>query len=108
MARPDERVAQNDAAFRLANEEILQSARDYDVTEAIPFLCDCPDASCTAVIRLAATEYERIRAEPHRFFNAPGHAARSANPFEVVERHPTYEVVVSMRRPAEAPDEPRP
>lgn len=105
MGISDDRVATNDATFRNANERIFESAREYDVTEAIPFLCECEDPACTAIVRLSAAEYERIRGEPGRFFNTPGHAEPFLDAHEVVERHPTYEVVAGHGSAAEPRDE---
>jgi hypothetical protein len=106
----EERVARNDAMFRDANERIFRSAREYDVTEAIPFLCECADPACTAIVRLAAEEYDRIRANPTRFFYASGHSEPFRNALEIVERHPAYEVASMKGRAAEIADEldPRP
>lgn len=102
MSLSDEGVTKNDATFREANERIYGSAREYDVTDAIPFLCECADPACTAIIRLSGDEYNRIRSDPRRFFNAPGHAEPYVASLEVVERHATYEVVaVKGGRPAE-------
>lgn len=85
-------ATRNDVAFRAANERIYESAIDYEVTRAIPFLCECADASCAAIIRLDAEEYERIR-NSGRFFNAPGHAEPFVATFHVEERHPNYDLV---------------
>jgi hypothetical protein len=106
----EEGVARNDAIFRDANERIFRSAREYDVTEAIPFLCECADPACTAIVRLAAEEYDRIRANPTRFFYASGHSEPFRNALEIVERHPAYEVASMKGRAAEIADEldPRP
>jgi hypothetical protein len=101
MRLSDERVGRNGATFRDANERIFRSAREYDVTDAIPFLCECPDPACTAIVRLSADAYDRIRGESRRFLNAPGHAEPFLHALEVVERHPTYEVVVKTGRAAE-------
>jgi hypothetical protein len=110
MGLSAERVARNDANFRDANERILGSAREYKVTEAIPFLCECADPACTAIIRLSADEYDRIRADPRRFFGAPGHAEAFVEMLTVAEHHPTYEVFVMVGRAAEIAEEldPRP
>jgi hypothetical protein len=84
--------------FRAANERIYESAMDYEVTRAIPFLCECPDASCAAIIRLDAEEYERIR-KSGRFFNAPGHAEPFLTTFHVEERHSNYDLVARNTMP---------
>jgi hypothetical protein len=110
MAFSAERVAHNDASFRAANERILGSAREYNVTEAIPFLCECADPACTSIVRLSAEEYNRIRADPRRFFGTPGHAASFAKVLVVDEHHPTYEVFIMVGRAGEIAEEldPRP
>jgi hypothetical protein len=110
MDLSDARIARNNATFRDANEQIFRSAAEYEVTEAIPFLCECADSACTAIVRLPAEEYDRIRRDSMRFFNAPGHADPFLNALEIVERHPTYDVVVNVGRAAEVTDEfdPRP
>jgi hypothetical protein len=101
-----ERVGRNDATFRAANERIFDSAREHKVTDAIPFLCECADPLCAAIIRLDAGEYERIR-NSGRFFNAPGHAMPFLNALQIEERHGAYEVVVTYGAaagPAADPD----
>ena len=105
MGLSDERVATNDATFRDANERIFASARRYDLTDAIPFLCECADPRCTAVIRLSAEEYLRIRADRRRFFSAPGHADPFPGSLAVAEQHQTYDVIVQIGRVAEIAEE---
>ena len=102
MGLSDERVAKTDVMFREANERILQSAREHDMTDAIPFLCECPNPACTAIIRLSDEEFHRIRGDSKRFFNAPGHSERFGDILEVVESHPTYEVVARVTAPRRA------
>ncbi|HYY03479.1 MAG TPA: hypothetical protein VE736_06295 [Gaiellaceae bacterium] len=101
MGLSEEHVARNDARFRDANERIFRSAVEYGVTDAIPFLCECRDPACTAIIRLSAEEYGRIRADSRRFLNARGHAEPVLNALEIVERHPTYDVIAKVGRAAE-------
>jgi hypothetical protein len=94
-----ERVARNEATFREANEQIFERAREYGVTDAIPFLCECAEPACSEIVRLSAQEYRRI-SEGGRFFNAPGHSARFPEFVKVGERHSTYEVVTKVGAPA--------
>ena len=95
------RIARNDAIFRDANERIRDRAVDHDVTESIPFLCECAEPSCTTIVRLPLAEYERIRANPTWFFNATGHSAVAGPWATPVESHPGYEVVVKRGLAAE-------
>jgi hypothetical protein len=110
MGCTDERMTKNHATFRDANERIYGRAGEYKVTEAIPFLCECADPRCTAIIRLSAEEYDRLRADPHRFFGAPGHAAPFRESLKIAEHHAAYEVFVMVGRAAEIAEalDPRP
>jgi uncharacterized Zn-binding protein involved in type VI secretion len=69
-----ERVAHNQDAFRHANERIEEAA---DVMaghiESVPFICECPDRSCTAIVALKRHEYESVRRQGNTFLVAPGH-----------------------------------
>ena len=83
----------NDSIFRGDNEGSEEPARAYGTTGVLPLICECADPSCTETLSLAPIEYERIRANPIRFLNAPDHN-RSAGPYAaVVERRDGYEVV---------------
>jgi hypothetical protein len=95
MGSSAERGTSNDARFNAANDQIFDSAIEYEVTAAIPFLCECADPKCREIIRLDASEYERIR-KSGRSFIAPGHATAFANARQILERHATYEVVASV------------
>lgn len=93
MDRSAERVARNDATFREANERIRDVAEEEQMTEEIPFLCECADEDCTEIVRLSHEQYERVRRNATDFLNAPGHDAASGPHSEVVERNHTYLVV---------------
>jgi hypothetical protein len=95
-----ERVARNDATFREANERIEETARELQI-DRVPFICECAEESCAAVIQLELREYEAIRANPTHFLNVPGHEA-SAGPYgRVVEEHDGYVVVEKLGVAAE-------
>ena len=59
-----DQVARNDAIYRAANERIEAAAEEYEVAGPIPFICECADATCTNIVLLTLTQYERIRAHP--------------------------------------------
>jgi hypothetical protein len=48
--------------FEVANERIAERARVLGFSDAIPFLCECDDSTCFAIVRLAAREYAERRA----------------------------------------------
>ena len=97
----DERIAINDARFRDANESIEAAAEEFDISEGIPFLCECADPSCTTALRLSLTEYEEIRAESTYFLNAPGHVVAAHGAARVVTEARGYTIVEKIGRAGE-------
>jgi len=74
VSRSVEQAANNEAAFRLANETLEAKAGELGFgKERTPYLCECEDEACMAVVRLTREEYEAVRAHPKRFVMAPGH-----------------------------------
>jgi len=96
-----ERVARNNATFREANESIGSAAREYGVESGVPFICECPEEQCTAIIRAALEDYEQIRSDPTRFIYAPGHAAAAGPHATVLERREGYDVTVKVGEAAD-------
>jgi hypothetical protein len=86
------RVAENQARFREANEDINAIARQADLPR-IPFVCECANPRCVEILRLSRAEYEAIRADGRRFLNAPDHDAAALGWAVVVERRPDFVVV---------------
>jgi hypothetical protein len=94
VGRSVERAAKNEATFRRANEILEEKAGDLGFgEERTPYLCECEDERCTAVIQLTREEYEAVRAHPKRFVMAPGHQKADArvlqeeSGFTVIEKH---------------------
>jgi hypothetical protein len=87
------RVGHNNAVFRDANERIHGAAEAYSVDELVPFLCECPDPTCTKIVRMPLVDYEFVRAAPTRFINAIGHPDSSHRWSTVVDRRDSYEVI---------------
>lgn len=89
------RIAENEATFRDANENIEAAAASLGHTGRVPFICECPDRACTTIVPLTADEYAEVRSQPRRFFTAPGHEAASVQSRAgvVVERRDGYALV---------------
>jgi hypothetical protein len=69
-----ERVAENQNAFRTANEQIeVKVDRIASDLELLPFICECPQPRCTEIVRLKRHEYENVRRRGNTFLVAPGH-----------------------------------
>lgn len=82
------RIAKNESLFRATNEAIELEAEALGVgADPVPFVCECPDPSCTEIVELTLVEYEDVRTGPSRFFVLPGHQALAvqANAAVVVE-----------------------
>ena len=102
-----QRVGRNDATFRRANEEIRDFAASIDADDSrqLPFLCECADLECTAVVRLTAEEYEGIRSHPRTFVNARGHERNALGWARVVEELDRYTVVEKIGDAGEVAEE---
>ena len=89
-----ERIARNDSAFREANEQIGVKARELRTAaeQPVPFICECADSNCTAILQLTLPEYEEVRADSRQFLNALGHD-RAEGSVDVLLRNRTYLVV---------------
>jgi hypothetical protein len=102
VGRSGERVAFNDDIFRKANEEVAARAEALPADlDTLPFICECPEETCTKILSIPVREYERIRSDPLLFFNAPGHDAAGGPFSRVVERHEGYVVIQKLGRAAE-------
>ena len=102
-----ERVGHNNAVFRNANERIQGAAAAYAADGLVPFLCECPDPSCTKLVRMPLADYEAVRSASTRFINALGHPDSAHEWSTVVERRDSYEIVEktgAAARVAEAMD----
>jgi hypothetical protein len=87
------RMAENEATFRDANEQIQRRARALEFDEAIPFLCECGEPTCQEIIPLTLDEYEAARAESTTFFVVPGHEKVAGPSAEIVDRSGNYLVI---------------
>ncbi len=72
-SRRPESFAGVSAIFREANERIRDAAEEHAMTDAIPFLCECPRPDCTTIVQLSMGEYEAVRAKPSCFLQMPQH-----------------------------------
>ena len=97
-SREEEKRAENEAAFRDANERIRVAELELEPPlERVPYLCECDDVQCRDPIRLTAREYERIREDGATFAVLRGHRSDG----EVIEEHDGYVVVCKTERGGE-------
>jgi hypothetical protein len=86
-------MAENEATFRDANEQIMKRAREYEFSDPVPFLCECGEPSCREILRLTLEEYEDVRSAGTRFFLVPGHEAVVDPSATIVNRTEDYVVI---------------
>ena len=69
-----ERIALNESRFREINETLRADlAKLARQPEAISFVCECGQATCTGIVELTVAQYEAIRANSRRFIVLSGH-----------------------------------
>lgn len=69
-----ERIALNQSRFREINDRLADDLGKLpQQPEVVSFVCECGQASCNAIVELAAPEYGSIRANSRRFVVLSGH-----------------------------------
>lgn len=92
--RSAERIHENNATFREANERINTRAEELGVDlERIPFLCECPVEGCVEILRLTPAQYADVRRNPNWYMTANGHESAELPVGQVVARHDGYVVI---------------
>jgi hypothetical protein len=87
----ERRLALNEAAFRVANERMRNWPERRAREGPERFYCECARESCHEQVLLESSEYERVRANSHRFVIVPGHEIPDVE--RVVERTDRYAVI---------------
>jgi hypothetical protein len=65
------RVAANEARFAAANDAIAEVATALPPRPFVPFLCECPEPRCSAIVELSLGEYAVVRLYPNHFIVSP-------------------------------------
>ncbi|MCW2920741.1 MAG: hypothetical protein JWL76_615 [Thermoleophilia bacterium] len=88
----EQRKAENEDAFRSANERIERASAMAGATASQAFLmhCECADLDCHETVELTIEQYEQVRIEARRFVVVEGHEDESD---QVVERVAGYLVI---------------
>jgi hypothetical protein len=97
----EERIARNDATFRVANERIAETAAQQGIDRLVPFICECAEPRCTEIIQLSLEEYESVRAEATHFLTVPAHEGSTGDAAQVVSENDRYSIVRKTGRAGE-------
>ena len=87
----EERLALNEATFRLANERMASWEERQQGGSPEPYFCECGDLDCREGVRLHRSEYEEIRSDPRHFLVVVGHADPTIE--TVIHHTQRYDVV---------------
>jgi hypothetical protein len=71
---------EHENVFRALNERIKLLVATFDAFEkagTIPFVCECPDATCFAPVELTLTQYEQICATERSRVATPEHSTEA-------------------------------
>ena len=101
MSERTERLARNEAAFRLLNERAVAVTKELALEgvaaepDRLECVCECADSDCVVRLYVRVPDYELARADPGRFLVAPGHVLpeieREVTVIDgalIVEKHP--------------------
>jgi hypothetical protein len=98
-----QRVAQNQHAFREANEQIQRAADGIGLgSEMLPFICECHARDCTRIVRLSRDEYEKVRGHGDTFLVAPGHEVMLVDGVQIAHVGQKYDHFTLMVKVGEA------
>lgn len=86
-----ERLVNNEALFRAANERMADWEEQHGSQAAEPYFCECADPDCREKVFLHQHEYEAVRTNSLRFFVVEGHVIPDVE--TVVEEHDGWVVI---------------
>ena len=102
----EERLAQNEAMFREANQRAHAWDERHLDREFELYFCECSEPGCREKVSLSDADYERVRLEPRRFVIALGHELPEVETvieqhegWAIVEKEPEVTEVVARRDP---------
>jgi hypothetical protein len=87
----EERLAENQRAFRTGNERLRGVLETAAGSEPVPFLCECMDDTCMARVELTLEEYGDVRTHDSRFLIVPDHPTLPGE--RVVQENGSYQIV---------------
>jgi hypothetical protein len=86
-----ERMARNEALFRVANERMADWEEQHASNAVEPYFCECANPECGEHVDLRKAEYERVRSDSRQFVIVPGHEVPDVE--TVIERNEGWAIV---------------
>jgi len=92
MNERKQRIGENEAIFRLFNEEVGTLTKTFTVAaETMTVVCECGVRSCASRFQISPEKYASVRADSALFVLRPGHDIPEAE--TVVEQREDYWIV---------------
>jgi hypothetical protein len=101
-----ERAARNEEIFRGVNERIEEGAEQHQVSDSLPFHCECGASACMETIEIPPARYAAIVRERYHFVVIPGHEEQRIE--RVVEAEAEFLVVEKVGEAREQIDRDHP
>jgi hypothetical protein len=87
----EERLAQNEALFRAANERMAEWEERHRIEATELYFCECANPDCREKVPLRESDYERVRQDSDHFFVVPGHEVIDVE--TVIESHQDWALI---------------
>jgi hypothetical protein len=87
----EERIARNEALFRVANERMADWEEQHASSAVEPYFCECANPECGEHVDLRKADYERVRSDSRRFVIVPGHEVPDVE--TVIERNEGWAMI---------------
>jgi len=87
----EERIARNEAMFRVANERMADWEEQHADTPVESYFCECANIECREHVDLRKADYERVRSDSRRFAIVLGHELPDVE--TVVERNDGWAII---------------
>jgi hypothetical protein len=97
------RVAENEHAFRKANERIRHASDEIAADiDPLPFICECSLRTCVETTRLSRADYLRVRADDRTFLVVRGHEVTHVEGVEVARVRESFDRFSILEKVGEA------
>jgi len=87
----EERIARNEAIFRVGNERMAQWEERHEDGGRERYLCECADPKCAEKVALTHSQYEYVRSDSNWFVIVPGHEVPDVE--TVIDSHDGWNVI---------------
>jgi hypothetical protein len=87
----EERLAENEALFRAANERMADWEEQHVQSQTEHYYCECSNPECHEMVLLREADYVKVRADARQFVIVPGHEVPDVE--TVIEQHEAWAIV---------------